>query len=167
MIAKRIFSFFLITIGIVAFILAIQCYNQPVGDHAYSYSYGGDAYTGIQNAAARTANNIMQLGVIIKSGFGHVLMIAALTLWAFGLYGLIGNKRVSENASPISLAGSNPAVPENTVTDNEEPDAQTESPAEATEAAEAEPPMEEDQPETPVNEETEMHDDSPSEALEE
>ena len=45
-----------------------------------SERYGGDAYTGIQNAAAQTANNIRYLAEIIQIGLGGILLIAGLLI---------------------------------------------------------------------------------------
>ena len=47
--------------------------------------YGGDAYTGIQNAAATTSKNVRDLAGIVQFGFGSILLVMGLTLVGFGL----------------------------------------------------------------------------------
>ena len=37
--------------------------------------YGGDAYTGIQNAAADTANNVLKAGGIVVAALGQALLV--------------------------------------------------------------------------------------------
>lgn len=64
--------------GILSFIFGIVMLSQGVGSYANNMQYGGDAYTGIQNAAAQTARNVKALATIAKDGFGFVLMAAGL-----------------------------------------------------------------------------------------
>ena len=62
---------------------------------SYNY-YGGDAYTGIQQAAADTARNVRDLALIVRSGFqgvsgtgtGFLLLVAGFGLIAFSLHTL-------------------------------------------------------------------------------
>lgn len=55
--------------GIVSIFMGITIKFMDNGSSVWSNSYGGDAYTGIQNAAADTANNVMQANNILQSGF--------------------------------------------------------------------------------------------------
>ena len=64
--------------GILSFIFGIVMLSQGVGSYANNMQYGGDAYTGIQNAAAQTARNVKALATIAKDGFGFLLMAAGL-----------------------------------------------------------------------------------------
>lgn len=41
-----------------------------IGSTEYNTEYGGDAYTGIQNAAAQTASNVYYLIICISKGIG-------------------------------------------------------------------------------------------------
>lgn len=68
--------------GIASIVLGIVCFFLDVGRNVDYESYGGDAYTGIQQAAAKTANNILHLSVIVKCGFGFLLIVAGLVLIA-------------------------------------------------------------------------------------
>ena len=66
--------------GLASLILGIVCYCLDVGSYQYNVQYGGDAYTGIQNAAAQTACNVADLAGICKFGLGSILLIAGLVL---------------------------------------------------------------------------------------
>jgi hypothetical protein len=67
--------------GILSVIFGIVMFGMDNGYWESSNSYGGDAYTGIQNAAAQTANNVQCLADIAKNGFGFILI-------AFGLFAI-------------------------------------------------------------------------------
>ena len=64
--------------GIISIIFGIVMFAKNVGYYESSISYGGDAYTGIQNAAAQTANNVKALSEIAKSGFAFLLIAIGL-----------------------------------------------------------------------------------------
>lgn len=76
----------LIIIGIIALIFATLMSNADCGNFESSYTYGGDAYTGIQNAAAQTANNIKDLAVITSAGFSFLFALIGLILIAYGIF---------------------------------------------------------------------------------
>ena len=82
---------FLIVVGILAVILAIVCFSMDVGNTSLAYSYGGDAYTGIQNAAAQTANNVLYLAKIARFGFSSVLLVLGLGMIATGSRASVDN----------------------------------------------------------------------------
>ncbi len=64
--------------GILSIIFGIIMLGKDVGSYEYSEAYGGDAYTGIQNAAAQTANNVKNLSEITKNGFAFLLIAIGL-----------------------------------------------------------------------------------------
>lgn len=64
--------------GILSVIFGIIMFTKNVGYYESSSSYGGDAYTGIQNAAAQTANNVKALSEIAKMGFAFFLIALGL-----------------------------------------------------------------------------------------
>ena len=78
-------SVILIVIGIVAMGLSIKCFKIDELDYAFRSVYGGEAYTGIQNAAAITSKNVKELASIVQFGFGSVLLVMGLTLVGVGL----------------------------------------------------------------------------------
>ena len=88
--AKQIRTFLLCGVGIISIILSIKCFSFDKLDSESRSMYGGDAYTGIQNAAATTSKNVSELASIVQFGFGSLLLINGLTLLAFG-------KKVKEN----------------------------------------------------------------------
>ena len=75
--------------GIISIILGIVSFCLDNGYGVYSKSYGGDAYTGIQNAAAATANNVQSLCDVVKFGFGALLIVIGLAIIAFFLSKLL------------------------------------------------------------------------------
>ena len=110
-------------IGVVAFILAalslifaIYCFSVNVsanGSYEENKSYGGDAYTGMQNASAQAANNALNaertLCKLINTmttvcGMGFVLVTvagAAVGVHCFGLDKKIGAlPKVSVTVTP-------------------------------------------------------------------
>ncbi|MBQ7831284.1 MAG: hypothetical protein IJ393_04335 [Clostridia bacterium] len=101
---KKIFNYTLIGIGVLSIIFAILCFVLN-GEFGSTYSvgrqrYGGDAYTGIQNAAAATASNIDALNEsvetlanCIKIGFGFVLLIGGLLIILLGTKELMQEKK--------------------------------------------------------------------------
>ena len=69
--------------GFVSLIFSFTIRSMSVGSYAYSWSYGGDAYTGIQNSAAQTANNVSLVGNIVKTGFSGMFLVIGLALIAY------------------------------------------------------------------------------------
>ena len=68
------------TIGAISVILSIVCFSKDIGHESnYSY-YGGDAFTGIQQAGAQTSNNVYDLTRIVRFGFGSFLLVSGLAL---------------------------------------------------------------------------------------
>lgn len=76
--------------AILSIVLSIICFNMYTGNGENNHTYGGDAYTGIQNAAAQTANNVRDLAEIVSFGFGSVLLVAGISL-AFAAFEIKGN----------------------------------------------------------------------------
>lgn len=73
--------------GCISIFLSLVIWVHGVGDEELNKSYGGDAYTGIQNAAAQTSRNVYELACITKLGFGSILFIGGLFIIAFTLPG--------------------------------------------------------------------------------
>lgn len=82
---KETLSTLLVLIGTAALILSIVCFFAlETGDTSNREVYGGDAYTGIQNAGAKTANNLVATNTILKAGFSSILLISGLVLLVTG-----------------------------------------------------------------------------------
>lgn len=75
---KKVFSIAGAAAGVFSIIMSFVVLGKETGYYVSNSSYGGDAYTGIQNAAAETANNVIYLGDMIQLGLFAVL-------FAFGL----------------------------------------------------------------------------------
>ncbi len=82
---QKLRSIVLMVIGIVAIGLSIKCYTIDEMDYESRSMYGGDAYTGIQNAAAATSKNVKELAEIVQFGFGSVLLVMGMTLVGVGM----------------------------------------------------------------------------------
>jgi len=93
---KKIFAVGITLIGILAIVFAIIYFcAEPCGWDHCSYVqkeiYGGDAYTGIQNAAAVTANNINYLDLNLQDAtkffagcMGVIFLVVGLLLLLIG-----------------------------------------------------------------------------------
>ena len=84
----------LVILGIFALTLNSVDYY---GKRTERTSYGGDAYTGIQNAAADTANNVNQLGNTIAESHSKQMTFVGTSMIVFGaltiVYDLLGNNK--------------------------------------------------------------------------
>lgn len=109
---KKIFGIGLLVIAVVCLVFSILCFNMEF-DSSGSYesykSYGGDAYTGIQNAAAQTANNVKNLsyelaeiGNSVTSCIGYGFIVTTLFFVAVGLYFLLGEFSFFKAKAPKS-----------------------------------------------------------------
>lgn len=72
-------------IGLISIILGIYCFSMEVGDKVTMQYFGGDAYTGMQQASAHAANNVMALAKVVKMGFGSLLFSVGLGMLALGI----------------------------------------------------------------------------------
>lgn len=100
---NKIFNYILIGIGVLSIIFAVLCFVLN-GEFDYGYyvaweTYGGDAYTGIQNAAAATANqvdrlneSVATLAKCVKMGFGFILLIFGFLITLYGVKNIIKEK---------------------------------------------------------------------------
>ena len=82
--AEKIRSILLIAIGILAIVFAFKIGNLYSGAWVGSETYGGDAYTGIQNASANAANNAYAAAYILQQGFKRCFIIVGLVLASIG-----------------------------------------------------------------------------------
>lgn len=72
--------------GFISIFLGFVVSAMFTGLQVSCKEYGGDAYTGIQNAAAKTANNVQYLAEILKTGMSSALIISGIAMIAyFGL----------------------------------------------------------------------------------
>lgn len=74
--------------GALSVIFGLIMTGMSIGSWESTKSYGGDAYTGIQNAAAQTANNVQDLADIAMNGFAYLLIALGLFMICNFLYKL-------------------------------------------------------------------------------
>lgn len=79
----------LIVAGIFSIASVDSVYGR--GDYADLHSYGGDAYTGMQNAAAIGANNVQRVIRILSNGFDRLFCIIGIVLLGTGVSSLLAN----------------------------------------------------------------------------
>ena len=82
---KKVKPILFILTGVLSIILAIVAFTMSVGFEEDNHYYNGDAYTGIQNAAAQTSRNIVALCNIVKFGFGSILLVFGIFLILKGI----------------------------------------------------------------------------------
>lgn len=112
----------LIAVGIISILFAFNVMSMDAGSYESNEYYGGDAYTGIQQASAQAANNVQDLANITKRGFGFILMVMGSTLIVCGVFEgdevvrfkQSGNTTATESGSSSSnlssLSGVSPVV---------------------------------------------------------
>lgn len=94
--AKKFFATLFLLTGILSVILSFTVADSVSGGYEANITYGGDAYTGIQNAAAQSANNILALNSTLALGFQSVLLVGGLTLIFSSLIFLTSNKELED-----------------------------------------------------------------------
>lgn len=76
--------------GFLSIMLGFVVMGYSNGSYESATTYGGDAYTGIQNAAAQTANNVKSLTAIVKLGTSSLLIIIGVAIACFFALKLFG-----------------------------------------------------------------------------
>ena len=99
---KKLLKIFGIVLGVLAIVLAIIVFSKDVGYYESSKSYGGDAYTGIQNAAAQAANNVKYVGEMLRFALGSQMLVMGLAMIMGSL--CICTKDQNRIASPVQMA---------------------------------------------------------------
>lgn len=100
---QKLRSIVLIIIGIVAIGLSIKCFKIDDLSYESRSMYGGDAFTGIQNAAAITSKNVKELAGIVQFGFGSVLLVMGLTLVGVGLTTPMKSRQNNSETIPVTV----------------------------------------------------------------
>lgn len=101
---SKIFSILFIAIGVLAIVFSILCFTADEyfgrGSYEPNLTYGGDAYTGMQNAAAQAANNIIYVNENLENlynglqtCFGYGLMITGLVVICSGCISLFKKEK--------------------------------------------------------------------------
>lgn len=74
-----------VIIAIVSFTFSSKIDDMRSGDYVSSHQYGGDAYTGIQNASAETGCNVYKGNELVQKGFKYLFILTGLGFLAVGL----------------------------------------------------------------------------------
>lgn len=82
-----VFGIAFIILGVISVIWGLTL--GYIGNYESASYYGGDAYTGIQNAAATTANNVDSLGEVVCSGLKGIMIVSGGTLITIGIYSIL------------------------------------------------------------------------------
>ena len=72
-----------IILGIVSIVWGLGL--TYTGIPSINQTYGGDAYTGMQNASSRTANNINELGNTLCAGLKGILIVMGGAIMFYGV----------------------------------------------------------------------------------
>ena len=70
---SKVIGISFIVVGVVSIIWGLGLNYSGISSS--DKSYGGDAYTGIQNASSTTANNVRELGETVCSGLKGILVV--------------------------------------------------------------------------------------------
>lgn len=95
-----------ILVGIVSIGLSISCFKADTGHYVSKSYYGGDAYTGIQHAAAETGQNVQDLTKLTARGFGSILLVSGLALIVVGIPSKKDKKVEPVENAPQQVEGS-------------------------------------------------------------
>ncbi len=111
---KNLFYYILLAIALVSLIFAIVCFctdtSYAFGGRESNATYGGDAYTGMQNASAQTATNVYYLNrnieiltssVVTIGGFFFLLVALCFALAGIKGLGLLEIKPKAEAAAGV------------------------------------------------------------------
>lgn len=79
---RYIRSVIFVIAGAFSIFCGVSVNDLPIGEIVEFKEYGGDAYSGIQQASAHTALNIVYLSKIVKEGASGMLYICGITLIA-------------------------------------------------------------------------------------
>ena len=90
--------------GIIAIVFAFNIKGMSIGSYESNEYYGGDAYTGIQQASAQAANNVQDLARIVRTGFFALFLVIGIALICFFITRLI--KELADTAVPVNTGRS-------------------------------------------------------------
>lgn len=93
---KIVRSIAFVIIAIVSFTFSSKIEDMNNGDYVSSSRYGGDAYTGMQNASAETGCNVYKGNQIMQKGFKYSFILIGLGFLAVGLTPSFQSKKSEE-----------------------------------------------------------------------
>ena len=111
--SKAIISALIIIFGIIVFILGLSETFDFYGYYTYYETYGGDAYTGIQHAAADTSKNLNNIGYLLEDFLNLLFVCGGVLIILFGSYLLASNVTKIEKPKSQSVDASNKTLEQN------------------------------------------------------
>lgn len=90
---KKVLGVLFIIVAIASIVFAILSFEGFGGRSVGAKTYGGDAYTGIQNAAAQTATNVNSLNSTVQRIGGYAFILIGSILASIGVACLVGTKK--------------------------------------------------------------------------
>lgn len=126
--------------GILCILLSFGVYGSDTGSYESNKSYGGDAYTGIQNASAQAANNVQYLTEAVAFGGGSVMLISGLVLVLFAVNGMTSGGAKKPFPAPVNAPQFPYGTPANPYNPNPAPTYQPTPPAQPYAGANPVPP---------------------------
>lgn len=94
--------------AVIMFIFAFVLFDSSIGETPINREYGGDAYTGIQNATAATARNVVYTNKLMRRGFGAISLIAGFAFLIVSICFFDKAKKDTASAVPKTV---NPTYP--------------------------------------------------------
>ncbi|MBE7061340.1 MAG: SHOCT domain-containing protein [Clostridiales bacterium] len=93
---KQVLGLVFVIIAFISLIFAIVCFSMYCGKYTFYEYYGGDAYTGIQQAAADTSYNVLigNQNSAVMGGFFFLLV--SFTFTSIGIINLIKDKKATK-----------------------------------------------------------------------
>ena len=83
--------------GAISVLCSLVVFTADKGSTVSYQSYGGDAYTGIQQAGAHAANNICDLANICSMGLGLILLALGLIAICYFLHQYLEDVKEEKN----------------------------------------------------------------------
>lgn len=82
---KTLRTILLCFIGASSIALGIYCFSFNTGEFIMDNIYGGDAFTGMQNASATAARNLLSMSRIIQFGLSSLLIVGGALIVVLGI----------------------------------------------------------------------------------
>jgi hypothetical protein len=82
---KTLRTILLCFIGTSSIALGIYCFSFNTGEFIMDHMYGGDAFTGMQNASATAARNLLSMSKIIQFGLSSLLIVGGAMIVVLGI----------------------------------------------------------------------------------
>lgn len=89
--------------GFISIIFAFVVKKMSIGSYENNYTYGGDAYTGMQNASAQAANNVQALADIVRTGLFALLFVIGVALICYFVSKIINEMLATDEANAAAM----------------------------------------------------------------